>query len=684
MQKTFTRTFCAVIVSLSLGSTALYAKESGELPLLSPEPQHAKATKRLVSSYARNHYVKFSMDDVLSQKIFDRFLRNLDYNKNFFLASDIAEFSANAKLFDDAIATSNIQIAYDIYQRSLQRRHERLAYAISLLDTKFDFAKPNDKFFYDREDAAWASSESELNEIWRQRVKYDMSNLLLADKTPEEAAELLRKRYERSQKRLTQTKSEDVFQALMNAFSRSIEAHTSYLSPRNADRFQMQMNLSFEGIGASLQVEDDYTVIRAIIPGGPAAASGELKPEDKIVGVAQDKEEMVDVVGWRLDDVVELIKGPKGTTVRLEIIKGSTDSKSREIVSLVRDKVKLEDRQAQSKVVVPDEGLASGQPIGVIEIPSFYNGLTQHVRALITELEAQDVAGIIVDLRGNGGGSLNESRTLTGLFIDSGPVVQVRSANGQIDVERDVDGVINYDGPLTVLVDRFSASASEIFAAAIQDYNRGIVLGEQTFGKGTVQRHKGLGRFYDVQDNQLGSIQYTTSKFYRISGGSTQHRGVIPDILFPSAVEPAEWGESKEDNALPYDEINRANYTALGSNDNVIDLLAAKHNKRILQDPEFAYILDDIAEYRKKQNNKFISLVLSERKAEDEEAKAERLERTNARLIRLGKDPIKALSELDDLPDDLLDVDPFLDEAANITNDFIQLDKVAQRNSINN
>ncbi len=678
MLKQFTRSASAILVGFTIVASPLHAEESSELPQLAPEIQHAKATKRLVSTYARNHYVKFSLDDDLSQKIFERYLRNLDFNKHFFISSDIESFAKLSNLFDDALMTSNVQIAYDIYNLNLQRREARLDYALSLLDSEFDFSKAGDKFYYDREDAQWAANEVELNELWRQRVKYDLSNLILAEKTLDEAKELLKKRYERSKKRLSQTKSEDVFQAFMNAFSRSIEAHTSYLSPRNADRFQMQMNLSFEGIGASLQVEDDYTVIRAIIPGGPADASGALKPEDKIVGVAQGKEDMVDVVGWRLDDVVELIKGPKGTTVRLEIIKGSADSKAREVISLVRDKVKLEDRQAQSKVVVPDEGVASGLPIGVIEIPSFYNGLTQHVRALITELEQQNVAGIIVDLRGNGGGSLNESRTLTGLFIDSGPVVQVRSANNRIDVERDVDGITVYNGPLTVLVDRFSASASEIFAAAIQDYQRGIVLGEQTFGKGTVQRHKGLGRFYDVQDNQLGSIQYTTSKFYRISGGSTQHRGVIPDILFPSAIEPSEWGESREENALPYDEINRANYIVMDDYANVIDLLAAKHNKRILQDPEFAYILEDIAEYQRKQEDKFISLVLDERKTEDEVNKAQRLERANARLKRLGKKPVQTLSELDDLPDDLLDFDPFLDEAAKITNDFIRLDKVAQ------
>lgn len=667
-------------VSLSILSHPLFATTSNTtqvaeaIPHLTQETQHAKSAKRVLATYLRNHYKKFAIDDALSQKVYERFLRNLDFNKNFFLASDIANFAKYSNNFDDALQQGDLSPAYEIFQTHLERRENRFNYAISLLDKKYDFTQANDKFFYDREEAEWAKDEAEINEIWRQRVKYDLLNLKLADKTPDEAKEILKKRYERSIKRLYQTNSEDVFQSVMNAFSRSIEAHTSYLSPRNAERFQMQMNLSFEGIGASLQVEDEHTVVRKIIAGGPADKSGKLKPEDKIVGVGQADGEIVDVVGWRLDEVVELIKGPKGTIVRLQVLKGDSDAKKYEVIQFTRDKVKLEDQQAQSKVYTPESTLGENAPLGVIEIPSFYNGLTGNVRTLIDELKTKNVKGIIIDLRGNGGGSLNESRTLTGLFIDSGPVVQVRSGNGRVDIERDSDGVIHYDGPLTVLVDRYSASASEIFAAAMQDYNRAIVIGEQTFGKGTVQRHKGLGRYYDMNENPLGSIQFTTAKFYRISGGSTQHIGVVPDILYPSAVVPEEWGESQEENALPYDKINRANYTTFSNTQNAIDILTAKHNKRVLQNPEFSYIFTDIAEYQANKDKDFISLVESERLAEQDESKQKRLARTNERLQRKG---LKAIESMDDLPEDALDIDPFLDEAANITYDLIATGKFA-------
>lgn len=648
--------------------------EVEDLPLLQQETQHSVAAKRISALFTRAHYKEIALDDILSAKVYERYLDSLDHGKQVFLLSDVVGFEKYRDKFDDALERGNLSLAYEMYNKSAERRIERYEYALSLLDEPFDFEKKEDKFYYDREDADWAQSKNELDELWRQRVKYDALNLVLADKTWDEAKELLQKRYNRAIKRLTQAKSEDVFQTVMNSFARSIEAHTSYLSPRNADRFQMEMNLEFEGIGAVLQSEDDYTVIKSIVPGGPADKSGALKPEDKIIGVAQEDEEFVDVVGWRLDEVVELIKGPKGSTVKLQIQKGTTESKSMSVVKLDRDKIKLEDRAAKSEIYIPEAGPNQGEKLGVIKIPSFYNNLHEDVAKEIDSLKSQDVKGVIVDLRGNGGGSLTEATLLSGLFIEKGPVVQIRYGEGKVSVNRDTDGEVAYNGPLTVLVDRYSASASEIFAAAMQDYNRALIIGEQTFGKGTVQQHRGLGRIYDLYDNPLGSVQFTIAKFYRIDGGSTQHKGVVPDILYPSAIEPEEWGESQEENALPWDSINRANYTTFGNSQAAVDVLTAKHNKRIMQDPEFGYIEDDIEEYQKEKDKKFVSLVKSERLAEKSEAEQEELDRTNERLVRMGKEKIESM---DDLPEELEELDPFLDEAANITYDMIETGKYA-------
>lgn len=527
------------------------------LPILQQESQHSVAAKRVSALFTRAHYKEITLDNALSEQVFDRFLKSLDSNKQVLLKEDIDAFREYQDDFDEALSRGNMKVAYDMFNVTSERRLQRFEYALSLLDEKFDFEKAGDKFYYDREDAQWPTTEKELDEIWRQRVKYDALNLVLAGKTWEEAKDLLTKRYNRAIKRLKQTQSEDVFQSVMNSFARTIEAHTSYLSPRNAERFQMDMNLSFEGIGAVLQSEDDFTIIKSIVAGGPADKSNALKPEDKIIGVAQDDEDFVDVVGWRLDEVVDLIKGPKGSTVRLQVQKGASESKSMSVVSLTRDKIKLEDRAAKSEVYTPDSGPHKDEKLGVITIPSFYNNLHADVEKEIEKLNAQDVKGIIVDLRGNGGGSLTEATLLTGLFIEKGPVVQIRYGEGKISVNRDTDGSVSYDGPLTVLVDRYSASASEIFAAAMQDYNRALIVGEQTFGKGTVQQHRGLGRIYDLYENPLGSVQFTIAKFYRINGGSTQHKGVVPDITYPSPIDPAEWGESQEESALPWDSIDR-------------------------------------------------------------------------------------------------------------------------------
>lgn len=461
----------------------------------------------------------------------------------------------------------------------------------------------------------------------------------------------------------------------MNAFARSIEAHTSYLSPRNAERFKMEMNLSFEGIGAVLQAVDDYTVIRSVVPGGPAELSKQIKPQDKIIGVAQDDEEFVDIVGWRLDEVVELIKGPKGTVVILQVLKGSEDGGEPKQVRLVRDKIRLEDRAAKSEVFTSDEQGFNNKKVGVITIPSFYNNLHKDVKKEIASLAEEGIDAMIVDLRGNGGGSLTEATLLSGLFFDKGPVVQIREGNGRVTVNKDTDGVVYYAGPLTVLVDRYSASASEIFAAAIQDYGRGIVVGEQTFGKGTVQQHRGLKKIYDVYDNDLGSVQFTIAKFYRINGGSTQHKGVIPDILFPSAVDAAEWGESQEENALPYDQIQKADYKLLGSVSSSIDGLTSNYQSRIKTHPEFVYLRDDIAEYLASKDDNFISLSMTERKKEKDENKVKNLRRANERLKRLGLD---AVESLDDLPEVLEEIDPLLEQAAFITMDALAMDLAKQ------
>jgi carboxyl-terminal processing protease len=660
-------------ISVLLTVNLAYAKVSGEtieMPALEQEKQHSIAAKRISDLFTRAHYKKIEIDDALSEKVFNRYLDALDSSKHFFVAADIAAFKDYQDKFDEAIRIGDLKIAYDMYHVNLARRQQRFQYALTLLDEPFDYAAKDDKFFYDRDDSSWPADENELNELWRQRVKYDALNLKLADKTWEETKEILSKRYERAEKRLTQTKSEDVFQAVMNSFARSIEAHTSYLSPQRTERFQMDMNLSFEGIGAVLRIEEDHTTIMSVVAGGPADKSGEIKPEDRIIGVAQESEDaFTDVVGWRLDEVVELIKGPKGSTVKLQVQKGGTSTKNVVEVAITRDKIKLEDRAAKSQVIEPTEGVNAGKKLGVIEIPSFYHNLHVDVIKLIDELKEQKIEGLIVDLRGNGGGSLPESVALSGLFIDKGPVVQIRHESGHIEVNRDQDGIVNYDGPLTVLVDRFSASASEIFAAAMQDFNRAIIIGEQTFGKGTVQQHRTLGRVYDFFENKLGAVQFTMAKFYRINGGSTQHRGVMPDILYPSAVDPDEWGESREENALPWDSIRKANYSTLPTSGNTIDVLAAKHAARTMKDPEFQYIFKDIDEYNQNKDKKFISLVEAERIAEKLENETKQLARTNERLERLGLPKVTSLE--DDLPEQFEQIDPFLAEAINITFDMI-------------
>jgi len=685
-------TLAASIASIFVGFSAWALTPSipfSELPALSQEPQHKVASKRVTGLFTRSHYHRFDLDDAFSEQVFKRYLKQLDYRRNVLLQKDLDTFGVYSKQFDDMLKSGDLTPAYKMFELVQKRRYDRFSYALSLLDKEMDFTLANDKYQFNREDAAWPKDEAELNELWRQRVKYDALNLKLTGKEWDEIVPVLEKRYNNAIKRLSQTKSEDVFQGVMNAFSRTVEPHTSYLSPRNAERFQMEMNLSLEGIGAVLQMDDDYTVIKSLVAGGPAATSEKLSPEDKIVGVGQDDKDIVDVIGWRLDDVVELIKGPKGSKVVLQILpkKGGSSAKTFE-VTIERDKIRLEDRAATSEVIEPDEGQYANRKVGVIQIPGFYMDLSKDVSKELIKLKKAQVEGVIIDLRGNGGGALTEATLLTGLFIEQGPVVQIRDANGKVSQNRDNDGRTTYSGPLTVMVDRYSASASEIFAAALQDYDRALIVGESTFGKGTVQQHKSLGRIYDMYEKPIGHVQYTIAKFYRINGGSTQLKGVTPDISFPSALEPGEYGEAEEENALPWDKVPVAQYGTLGDvNPNLIGNLSVKHNARIKQDVEFSYIYQDIAEFKKHHDEKTVSLVESERIAEREANDKKQLVRLNERRVSQGLAAVKSLdsegseTDSDADEDELVTPDAFRDETVYITLDMVDIERVAKNES---
>lgn len=654
-----------IAAGLWLAASSVQALEATlskeDLPLLAPEMQHETASKRVTSRFTRSHYKHFNLNDDFSQAIFHRYLELLDYNRNIFTQSDIDSFDTWSTQLDDQLKAGNNQIAFDVYNLSMQKRFERFQYALSLLDKEITF-EADELMELDRSKAAWPKDKTELDKLWQQRVKYDALNLKLTGKEWPEIKETLGKRYNNAIKRLSQTHSEDVFQLYMNAFAREVDPHTSYLSPRNAEQFQSEMNLSLEGIGAVLQMTDDYTIIRSLVAGGPASNSKQLGEGDRIIGVGQDGKEMVDVIGWRLDDVVQLIKGPKGTKVKLQVLPEGKDAKSH-VVTIVRDKIRLEDRAVKSKIIEKN-----GKKIGVLEVPSFYVGLAQDTDKLLTELKQKKVDGVIVDLRNNGGGALTEATALSGLFIESGPVVQVRDSYGRVNVNSDTDGKISYQGPMTVLVNRYSASASEIFAAAMQDYGRAIIVGENSFGKGTVQQHRSLNHIYDLFDKELGYVQYTIQKFYRIDGGSTQNKGVVPDIALPTAIEAKDTGESVEPNALPWDQIERAKYDKLQANEKLIAKLSAQHQARIANDMEFGFINEDIAKYKAEKDDNTISLNESVRKQESDKADELRLARINMRQAANGLKPYKTLQ---DVPKDYETPDVYLEEAVAITVDML-------------
>lgn len=658
-----------VVMSLFVGQSFAIEPQIKADALVTPKPteQHSLSTKRVAARLTQSHYHKFKLDDEFAGKIFNRYMDWLDPAHNTFLQSDVDEMRKKyASTLDDELYEGKLDSAFAMYDLMSKRRYERYQYALSLLDKEPNL-KADDVIENDREKAPFPTTVENADKLWEQRVKNDIINLYLKDKKWPEIKKTLAKRYNLAIKRLTQVKADDILQTYLNSFAREIDPHTSYLSPRAAKAFQESMNLSLEGIGATLSMEDDVTTIKSLVPGAPAARSKKLAVGDKIVGVGQgDKGEIEDVIGWRLDDVVDKIKGKKGSKVRLEIEPEKGDKTK--IITLIRDKVRIEDSAAKLTIDKID-----GKNIAVIKIPTFYIGLTKDVRKLLDQMKEKKAEGLIIDLRENGGGSLTEVIELSGLFIKEGPVVQVRDAFNRIKVHEDPEADKSvYDGNLMVMINRHSASASEIFAAAMQDYNRAIIVGQQTFGKGTVQQSRSLNFVYDLDQEPLGYIQYTIQKFYRINGGSTQLKGVEADIKFPEIINAAKTGESFEDNALPWDKIPAASYKLVGSARNAVAELTKKHEERIAKDPEFIALNEDIALRKERDERKFTSLNLAERQKENDKDEARRLSNLNERFKREGK---KLLKNIDALPKDYEAPDFFLKETEKMMVDWLEIDK---------
>ncbi|MEK9822240.1 MAG: carboxy terminal-processing peptidase [Gammaproteobacteria bacterium] len=632
---------------------------------LAPMPVHVTTPQIIVDALASRHSVPTVLDDNLSSKIYDTYISDLDPSKSYFLASDIAEFEKYRYTMDNALRGGNLKPAFEIFNRYHERVIARFHNVVARLNAgidQFDFTI-DESLNVDRENLPWATSNEELDDLWRKRLKDAILNLKLTDKEPEKIQELLVKRFKNRLTRAKQTNSEDVYQLYMNSFTKTYDPHTQYFSPRTSENFNINMSLSLEGIGAVLQLEDEYTKVVSLVPAGPADKTGQLKPNDKIIAVGQGEDgEMVDVIGWRLDEVVQLIRGKKDTIVRLDVIPAKqTDASASKVINITRNKVELEEQSAQSEIIEIEQ-FGAVRKIGVIDIPTFYvdframqkgdrnyRSTTRDVKRLIRELTAEQVDGIVIDLRDNGGGSLQEAKTLTGLFIDRGPTVQIRSKSNRVDILDDRDISVIYDGPLAVLVNRLSASASEIFAGAIQDYERGVIIGTQTFGKGTVQSLLPLNR---------GQLKMTQAKFYRISGESTQERGIIPDVIYPSSYDPENIGESTLEDPLPWDKINATSYRSKSSIDEYVPELRWLHQDRISDNADFNYLKDAFAYRKARSEEDVISLSEARRRQEQADREAFWLALENTKRAAQG---LEALASLDDLNEE---EEPVLAEAS--------------------
>ena len=604
--------------------------QGDSLKTLKPLEEHPSEAYVITSLLKRIHYRKLSLSDSISSVIYDNYFESLDPNKAYFYADDVDKFEDYRYELDNQIPEGELQFAYDVFEIYRRRALDQIDFIFDILKTEFDFTK-EESFAFDREEASWPTTEAEKNEVWRKIIKSQALSYKLAGRDWEDISESLTKRYQRIQKAIYQYNSEDVFQSYMNAYTNAYDPHTDYFSPPDAENFQIDMSLSLEGIGARLMQNLDYTQVAEIIPGGPAYKSKQLQKDDKIIGVAQgDDGEFIDVIGWRLDDVVAKIRGPKGSVVKLQILKAEEGVNALpDTLRLVREKINLEQQAAKAEMIPITEGNATYN-LGVITVPSFYlnfeelragkedyRSTTRDVKRLITELEEQGMDGLMIDLRFNGGGSLQEAIELSGLFIPNGPVVQVRNYDQSVDRMDDEDGgKVFYNGPLAVLVNRGSASASEIFSGAIQDYKRGVIIGESTFGKGTVQNVIDLSRYIRNPELNLGQIKMTLAKFYRVTGSSNQRVGISPDVQFPSIYSPDEYGEASRENALPWDEIQSANFNPTYSiSEDLLDHLNSLYREDLNTDPDLQKLVRDIEKAKKNRERKSVSLNLETRQA---------------------------------------------------------------------
>lgn len=659
------------LLALVSGGSSGAPAATGLLPAgaLQPTAQQRRLAPRIAAILEDRHYSHQRIDAAMSARVADRLIETLDGQRSYFLSADIADFARWRLRFGDMIHTGQVDPAYLIFARFQQRARERLQYAIAALGTEPDWAL-EERYDFDREQAPWPRNAQEIDELWRLKIKSDALSLILTGKTWPDAAATLRKRYERMLQRIDKTTSDDVFDLLMNAYTTAYDPHSNYYSPRSSEEYRIQMSLSYEGIGAQLQLVDDYATVSGLLAGGSAQATGLLKVNDRITAVGQGHEgEMIDVIGWRLDDIVQKIRGKAGTTVRLQLLPaGATPGSSERIIELPRAKVTLETQAAKKALHVIEGGQNQKLRVGVITVPGFYedtearrNGdadyrsTTRDVRRLIDELRADGgIDALVLDLRGDGGGFLQEATALTGLFIDRGPVVQVRTADGRTDVLDDPEPGVAWSGPLAVLVDRTSASASEIFAGAIQDYRRGLILGQSTFGKGTVQQLIPLDRWSGTSTQ--GQLTVTIAKFYRVTGESTQIKGVDPDVALPSPIDVEDVGESVLRYALPWDRIAPASFHAVPGESEWIADFARTETARTEADGDYRWLTQGLQTLAALRKERSVSLNLAERQEQRSQQEQRRLAHENARRVRGGEAPLKSLEELksDEIPDVVL------------------------------